>query len=126
MDKNSVLHLVGFINGDPFRQTYFGALIFDEKEDEVLTPLVRQYDHCNHVWDGHPLTNVSLLGRQGFDVPTWCNGQGLSIWYDTRHTKEWRFTTGIHSGWQSGSSGTLEPSAAERVMELLIWQHNQV
>ena len=124
MHKGSVIELVGSINDNHFHQIYLGAFVFIIK-DGVLIPVVRKYDHFNNEWDNHPLTNVSLTDRIVFDVPTWGNGQGLSIMYDTMYSKQWRFTTGIHSGWQDGVSGTLAQGTVESVIELLRWHESQ-
>ena len=120
-----VVQLVGYLNRDPFRQIYLGALrgVPLSEDEDVADLAVLQFDPRSNTWRKHSLTDVRLCGeRVAFEIPTWwCEGaQSLSVFSDkNNHAQQWNFVTGATPERKEGLSGTLAPGVGHHAIDLL-------
>lgn len=109
--KTASVQLVGLANNNSYHQEYFGTFYL-KKEGDLFVPHVR-----NVGLDGKEECPVefcfSVDGFVEVRIPQWCGGEGLAIWLARGRNNEFRFSTGIHSGWQSGASGKLANGGPE-------------
>lgn len=109
------VHLIGLANDNSFFQVYLGTFYL-KKEGDQFVPNVR-----NVSLDGREDCPVEFCffadGSINVRVPQWCGGEGLEI-FRRSGNEDFRFLTGIHSGWQSGTSGRLANGGTE-MLEIL-------
>ena len=107
----ATVQLVGLANNNSYHQTHLGTFYL-KKEGTQFVPHVRNVgldrkEEC-------PVEFCfSVDGFMDVRIPQWCSGEGLVIWLVRRENEEFRFSTGIHSGWQSGMSGRLANGGPE-------------
>lgn len=131
--KFSSVVLVGYANCDRYQQVSLGTFGFELQKTDFsatmisgnismiqgttkLIPVIAEYSHSDKKFVKTELTNINIGSRESFDAPKAMGGEGFSIFYVD---ETFRFSTGIHSGWQSGMSGIMAPESAEAVFELL-------
>lgn len=121
------IQLVGH-GKDPLLEEHFGEFRFSDTvntNQKGFRPYLYAETYGEPTRRHHILTRVCLeKGKENLDVREWLGNHGLSIWWCSRRN-EWRFMTGINSGYDSGGSGTVV-HGAEQVFALLREWHDVV
>lgn len=121
------IQLVGH-GRNPLREEYFGEFRFSDTvntDRKGFRPYLYAESYGESTRRHLILTGLCLKeGKENFDVREWSGNHGLSIWWCSQKN-EWHFITGINSGYDSGSSGTVV-HGAEQVFALLREWHDVV